>query len=269
MKKKLFLLIFSLISLFGLLAFRTYLLGNCIDSFNGFFNPEYSFLRIIFAAVLAIVLIVIAITVISDKAFPGSPRRSSKVLAFANAVYGLLILADSFTYLHSLESVWEYINFFLFILLAVFMFYYAICLFTVTKASLLLSLLPLAYFVYKLCYVFINSFGIIKSSEVTLKIVALIFCVLFFEFYSRYVSNVSFKKIRKITLFTGIGACITCLIAALPDLIVPFIYSGAKMRLMPNESVFLCATAVYIAIFLLSSYSKKQLYNSYTESDAE
>ena len=147
MKKKLFLLIFSFISLFGLLAFRTYLLGNCIDSFNGFFNPEYSFLRIVFAAALAAVLIVIAITVLSDKEFPGSPRRSSKVLAFANVLYGLLILVDSFTYLNSLKSTWDYINFFLFILLAVFMFYYAICLFTFTKVSLLLSLLPLVYFV--------------------------------------------------------------------------------------------------------------------------
>lgn len=262
MKKKLFLLIFSLISLFGLLAFRTYLLGNCIDSFNGFFNPEYSYLRVVFASSLAAVLVVVAIIVFFDKEYPRFPRRSSKGLAVLNILYGVFIIADSCTYLQNFKSIWDYANFCLFILLAFFMIYYAVCLFTCRKVSLLLSLLPLAYFVYKLCYVFINSFGIIKSSEVTLKIVALIFSVLFFEFYSRYVSKVSFNKVRKITLFTGVGACITCMIAALPDLIAPFVYSGAKTRLMPTESLFFCATAVYIALFLLISFSKKRLYGS-------
>ena len=244
------------------MSFRTYLLGNCIDSFNGFFNPEYSYLRIIFASALAVVLVVVAVIVFSDKKLPLYPRRSSKGLAFLNILYGVFIVADSFTYLQSFQSIWDKINFLLLILIAVFMFYYAICLFTANKVSLLLSLLPLAYFTYRLCYVFINSFGIIKASEVTLRIVALIFCVLFFEFYPRYISNVSFKKARRVTLFAGIGACITCAVAVLPDLIAPFIYSGAKMRLMPNESLFLCATAIYIAAFLIVSYSKKSLYNA-------
>ncbi len=269
MMKKFFLLVFSFLSLIGLTAWRTYLLGNCIDSFNGFFLAEHSMQRLIFAAVLAVVLIAIAIFVSTDKKMPGSPRRSSKTIAFINLVYAFFILADSLTLINKLETPWEIINLGLLLLLAVFMIYYAICMFTYRKPSSIISILPLIYFVYKLCYVFINSFGIIKSSEVTLKIVALIFCVLFFEFFARYISKVTFKKVRKVTLFAGIGACISCVIASAPDFIAPLIYSDVSLRLSLSESLFFCITALYIAVFLLSSYSKRELYNDFAEQEEE
>ena len=265
MKKKLFVLIFAVVSLIGLTAFRTSILGNCIDCFNGFFNPGYGYMRIVFAVVLAVVLAVIAVVVFTDKEYPGSPRRSSKVIAVTNLGYALFIVVDSFTLYKKGDSVWGYIHLVLFLLLAAFMVYYAICMFTYKKASVLLSIVPLVYFVYRLCYVFINSFGIIKSSEITLKIVALIFCVLFFEFYARYVSKNNFKRIRTVTLLAGIGLCITCVIASLPDLIAPIIYSDVTSRISISESTFLIATAVYTAIFLIASYSKKELYSSYNK----
>ena len=93
----------------------------------------------------------------------------------------------------------------------------------------------------------------------------MIFCVLFFEFYARYVSKNNFKKIRTVTLFAGTGVCITCAIASLPDLIAPMIYSGVTSRIPVNESMFLIATAVYTAVFLIASYSKKELYSFYNE----
>ena len=269
MKRKLFLLVFSLVSLVGLLIYRIYLLGNCIESFNGFFKPDCFVHGWILTILLIAFAVLTGIFVYTDKNFPGSHRRSSRVLAVADLLYGLFVIAYAVTKINSLEDVWASLEFLLLLCLGGFMAYHSYCMFKVKKVSAFISVLPLLYFVFELCYEFINSFGLIKSSEVILKIIALIFCTLFFQTYTRYVSRVTFRKIRKHTLFTGVCAVVFSVVAYVSDLIASEIFEDVTVRISSDDAIFMAFTAVYIGIFLYSSFSKKVLYRIYGERKTE
>lgn len=269
MKRKLFLLIFSIISLTGLVAWRTSLLSDCIDPLNGFFMPEYSILRIIFAIVLIIFVVAVAIIVLPDQKQPCSPRRSSKTLAVLNLVYGIVTLIQVFIFLNHTENKWDIIYLVGLLCLFAFMVYYAVCMFSFTKANPIISLIPVALFIFKLAHSFIDSFGIIKTSEVTLNILALVFCVLFFQFYARYISKVTFRKIRKPMMISGVCAVVFTTVAVLPDLIVPLFNSEISSRISASESFFMLSTAFYIFAFLIISFSKKLLYKIRSEEGEE
>lgn len=267
MKRKILLLLISLASIVGLTVWRTLIVSNYIDVdekdvangvSNGFFAADFDIYRVVFAAAIIAFIVLIFILCFTDKEYPGAPRLSSKSLAFTNAVYGVLILIYVFMNSKSVESVWDRINITLLLGVCIFVFYYSGCLFLCKSVARISAVVPLIYFVYRLCNVFINSFGIIKSSEITLHVLSLIFCVLFFEFYARYVGRIKFRRARKLILFSGIIAVALICVSCIPKYIV-------ATRSYPKDSFLLLCTAFYIALFLFISFSKKELYRKYSE----
>lgn len=269
MKRKLVLLILSVLAMAGLTAWRVYQIGNCIDPFNGFFNAGYEWQRLAFAIAIIIFIIVVAIIAFTDKKFPGSPRRSSRALAFANLIYAAFIVVDSFAIATAVTTFWDVLYYILLYAYAAFMVYYAMCLFRCKKPSPIISIFPMLFFVYKLTLTFIFSFGRIKSTDVTLSIVSLVLCLLFFEFYARYISKTSFIKVRKVTLVTGICASVVSIATFLSDAIAPYFFEGITSRMATGNDLFMVITGIYIAVFLILSYSKRLLYRAYNESDHE
>ena len=263
MIRKLILLVFVLLSTIGLTGWRIHLLSKAVDEFNGFFKPEYAAQGIAFVVVLAVVLIVSAIFAFTDKKFPGSPRRTSRTLAITNLAYTMVVLLYCFDLMSKVEDAFGVVLLIGSIGLGSFMIYYSMCLFNFKKVMPILSVLPLLFFVINLAYSFINSFGIIKSSVVVFEIVALVFCVVFFLCYARYVSKVNFFKIRKITLVAGICAFVTTAIYSFSSLLSTNPYVHIETRDELSNSLFMVSTSLYILLFLIFSFSNKRLYSAY------
>lgn len=262
MKKKLWLLIFVVLSTIALTIGRTVIVGNYIDPFNGFFNPKFSHIRMIFAVALIAFVALVALFCIKDKGYPVSPRRSSITLGIINLVYAICSIIEVFINLKAERDVYNIIYIGVVSAIAVFMLYYAFCMFTLKYVSPILGIVPLLAFVYKLGYVFVSSFGIIKTSEVTLSIVALVFVVLFFEFYAGYIGKARIKKVRKPMLISGCCAVAFITVSTVPNLIVSVFYPDVTPRIATDDTMFLIATACYIALFLVVSFAKRAVYSN-------
>ena len=263
MIRKLILLIFVVLSTIGLTGWRISLLNEGIDSFNGFFKPEFVGQSIAFAVVLVVVIIISSIFAITDKNFPGSPRRSSRSVGILNLSYTMIILLFCLDLVGKVEDAFGIALLVGAIGLASFMIYYAVCMFNFKRVWPILSVLPLLFFVINLAFTFVNSFGIIKSSIVVFEIISLVFCVLFFLCYARYVSKVNFHRIRKLTVVFGICAYVTTSVYSLSCLIIPLFNSEVVSRDELSKDLFMAATSVYILLYLVFSLSNKRLYSAY------
>ncbi|MBQ5590661.1 MAG: hypothetical protein IIU65_03170 [Clostridia bacterium] len=260
MKRKLLLLVSSFFVAIGLVFWRTHILGTYVENFNGFFFNEYNLIRAMYAIVLIAIVVFVCIAVFTDKQFPGSPRRSSKTLGLLNLAYCVVLFINAMTLSKFAEETYDYIYILLVFALFGYMIYYAVCLFTFKKVNALISTIPLIVFVLKLADYFIESFGVVKTSEITINIVALSFCVIFFLYYARYVAKLHFRKVRKNTVAAGVLAYMFCLIAVVPDMIAPLFYAKVESRLEVTETLFMLATATYIMGFLVISLCKPALY---------
>ena len=263
MLKKIITLSCAVLSAIALSFYRVYMIGNCIDSFNGFLKPESSTQGLIFTIITSVVLLAFVIVLFIDKSYPGSPRRTSRSLAGLNILYSAALIVDCFVSLNTAKEAADVIGICLELCLIGFILYYANCMFTQKKPSVFTSVIPLAYFVFVLAVEFINSFGIIKATDISLKIIALIFCVLFFLLYARYVSKFNFYKIRKATYALGVCAGVLCSITAFGDILAPAFYKDIVSRNDTSINILLASTAVYIFGFLIISSANKRLYSAY------
>ena len=263
MLKKIILLSSAVLAAIALTIYRVHMIGNNIDSFNGFLKPENSMQGLIFTVVTCAVLLAFVVLVFIDKSFPGSPRRTSRLLASLNILYSAALIVDCFVSLNTAKEGIDVFKICLELCFIGFILYYANCMYTQKKPLIYASVIPLAFFVLVLAIVFIDSFGIIKSSEVALKIVSLIFCVLFFLFYARYVSKFNFNKIRKVTYALGICAGIMCAITAFGDIFAHAFYEGVVSRISLSEKLLLSSTSIYVFGFLIISSANKRLYSTY------
>ena len=263
MLKKLIILSCAVLSAIALSFYRIYMIGNHIDPFNGFLKSEYSMQGLTFAIVTCVVILIFVILAFIDKSYPGSPRRTSRSLAGLNILYSAALVVDCFVSLNTAKEAVDVVEICLELCLIGFVLYYANCMFTQKKPSVYVSIIPLVYFVFILAVVFIDSFGIIKSTDISLKVISLIFCVLFFLFYARYVSKFNFYRIRKVTYALGICAGIFCSITAFGDILAPVFYDKVASRNSLSENVLLASTGVYILGFLIISAANKRIYSAY------
>ncbi len=268
MLKRIILVSSAVLAAVALTFYRVFITGNYVDAFNGFIKTGNEMQGLIFAVVTLGVALVFVVITLLDNGFPGSPRRSSRALAGLNILYASALIVDCFVSLNTAEETVDVIELCLKLCVIGFILYYSNCMFTQKKASVFVSVIPLVFFVFELAVVFINSFGIIKSPEVTLKIVSLIFCVLFFLFYARYISKFNFYRIRKVTYALGVCAGIFCAITAFGDILAPMFYKGVVSRNTMSENLLLGATSVYIFAFLIISSSNKRLYSAYQHKKA-
>lgn len=263
MIRKLILLIFVVLSTIGLTGWRIYLLGEGVEAFNGFFKPEFSNQGFIFALALVGVMLVASVFAVTDKHFPGSPRRTSISVAILNLCYTMMILLHCFDLINKVEDTFGVVLLICAVAFGSFMIYYAMCMFNFKRVFPVFCVLPLLYFVVNLAYSFINSFGVVKSNEIIFEIVALVFCVMFFLCYARYISKLQFYRIRKVTLAIGICTFITTAVYSFSNLFAPLFCEEYVSRTELSDGLFMASTSLYVLLFLVFSFANKRLYSTY------
>lgn len=276
MKKKLVLLLVVVLGTLGLVALRTDLIMNYVDykvipdgagtytlDTGGFYKTDAGVLPIVFAlALVAIVAFVLIFVFFFDRSFPGSPRLTSKTIIGANFLYSGFLIVYSAMLLGEHKSS-NTVMVFMVLLLAGFMSYYSICMILKRLPFSIACVVPVAFFCYKLLVEFLDSFSIIKTAEVLIDLAALIFALLFFTYYARYISKTKFRAARK--GFVAFGACAVILLCVN---VLPFVFSSAlagpsAVRTYPDtDAPFIIATALYIFVFVSVSLAKGELYRN-------
>ncbi|MGN0173533.1 MAG: hypothetical protein ACI39F_03745 [Acutalibacteraceae bacterium] len=261
MKRKVLLWVITLLAMFGFTFWRLGLIATCTEPLNGFFYPEAKTFGYIYIGAIAAFIVLVLILAVTDKKYPDSPLQLSKPLAVVNILYAISVFAQAVISVTTADDIWKQLYVAALLTLGVFMIYYAVCLIkgkSIAKAS---ALIPLLVLIYKLGYIFINSFGIIKSGEVVLSVFAMIFGILFFECYARYNARLKFNFIRKFFLTTGIVASVLLMVSSVSNFLSPYILKVDSRAIM-QDNIFLFATSIYILLFVVISFSKKSLYSS-------
>ena len=264
MFKKILLFFMSVLATLGFLFWRVWLVGNCIEPLNGFFYPDADCFRLYFDLALIAFFGVVFVIAFTDKKLPSYRVNSSKSLGIINIFYALAAFAEfSILFKDAKETNDKFDSIYVVavLALAVFMVYFGFCMFKGKAISKVSALIPLLVFVYRLGFVFVNSFGILKSSEVVLNIFSLIFCVLFFECFARYNANIKFNLIKKPLLAIGIISPVIIIVSTLGAALAP-IFFNIGTRNVPNDFTLLIATAIYIFLYTLVIFSKKDAYKN-------
>ncbi len=276
MKKKLVLLLVVVLGTIGLVAMRTDLIMHYIDysiikdgagaytlDTGGFYQTDAGVLPIIFAVLcVALVAFVIVFEFFFDRSFPGSPRLTSKTVIGLNFLYSAFLIVYSAMLLGEHKSS-NTVMVIMVLLLAVFMSYYSVCMIMKRLPFPLATIVPTAFFCYKLLVEFLDSFSIIKTAEVLIDLAAIIFTLMFFTYFARYVSKTKFRASRKGFVAYGSCAVILLCVNVLPYLAAEFFAGAGIVRAYPDtDAPFMIATAVYIFAFLVASLSKPELYRN-------
>ncbi len=275
MKRKLILLLTVVLGTLGLVAVRTDLIMNYVDykiiqdgagkytlDTGGFYKTDAGVLPIAFAiALVAVVAFVLVFVFFFDKGYPGSPRLTSKTIIGANFLYSGFLIVYSAMILGEHKSD-NTVLVIMVLLLAVFMSYYSICMILKKLPFTLTCIVPMAFFCYKLLVEFLDSFSIIKTAEVLIDLASLVFTLLFFTYFARYVSKTKFRASRK--AFVAFGACAVILLCVN---VFPFVFAntlaqGAVRSYPDTDAPFMIATALYIFVFVCASLAKKELYRN-------
>lgn len=261
MFRKKILFVVSILATCGFLFWRTNLVGKCIEPLNGFFYPDANTYRYLFILVFFLLAAVVFLISLTDKKFPKRAVTSSKMLGVLNILYSFAAFAQFGILFKGENDKFENIYVIAVFILGLFMIYYGICEFLGKRISKASALIPLLVFVYKLGYVFVNSFGIIKSSEVVLNIFALIFCILFFECFARYNASIKFDFVKKPFLALGAFTPVVMITSTLGGILAPMFFNITS-RTNPTDSLLLIATAVYIYLYTVIIFSNKSVYKA-------
>lgn len=258
MLKKILLFSTTIIATIGFLIWRVQLIGCCIEPFNGFFYPNANKFRYIFDLALFLLAIVVFVILLFDKACLKSALEASKPIAILSVLYSAVAVFQGVALFLSKDKTADKIYAMALFALGLFMLYYAYSLFFSKQIKKTVYLIPLLVFVFRLGCVFIDSFGVVKSSEIVLNIFALIVCVLFFECFARFNANMKFNFIKKLFLTLGVVSPVVIFTATLGGVLAPMFFENVQ-RTIPDDNIFLIASAVYIYLYTLICFSKKSI----------
>lgn len=269
MLKKVILLIVSLLSSIGLIAWRTVMLGNFTDAENGFLKPEYHIQGYVFAGVIIVLMAVFLILSLVEKDYPVSPRKHSYLNMIVSFILSATLFIEGFDNIRQFKgnNIYLVADLLLFAT-AVYFLAYGSSQLMGRRLNDLFSLIPVIYFLVNLAIVFVLSFKIVNSQEKLMDTFTRICIVLYFELFSKYLSKKNFKKIRKLFLGVSVITSTVALTYGGSNLLCSIIYSDyAKARgFSVIESAVFFAVGLFCLVFACSSFLKKDTYSKWRKS---
>lgn len=284
MKRKPLVILFSVFGVFCLgLRFYQHLVMT--DQSTGFIQTQYSDSWVGMEIAVAVMLLAIVLLGRLGDKFPAKPIERSKSLGIASLGMAaasifltgqqIVMLSADFAELKSQMMQLAFQQYggmlakqLIYILLAVlftiFMLIYGVNLLNGGTMPRGLCVVPVLFTGYRLAMIFLDYFGLVRTEDITIEIITLLFCMVFWHFFSKYNAQVKFSSSVKWLLGLGLSTALLCFINALPVYyltISSMLGAAVQVRNLSPNLYFELITGVYILIFLANAYSKTRFEN--------
>lgn len=268
MKSKLLIISTSLFFGIVLAILRLICFGNFIDIENGFFKPGYSYLGLILAAFVVVLVVVYSVIALKTSKFPIAPRRGSKTIAVASLILGVVCLINFFGNFNMVLNKYTLIIMVLLFADAAYFILLGLSQFHLFKLSSKYAIIPLFYFLAKLGYCFLTSFGIVGSQQINFEMFCYVVLVLYFLVFSRYLAKSKFKKIRKYFYILSLVAVVVTIGYGLSDMLSFAVYQNFAFARDLNafDALIFFSVGLYIVVFIGASFLPERVYIKHGDS---
>ncbi|MBQ2676139.1 MAG: hypothetical protein IJF54_01895 [Clostridia bacterium] len=252
MKRILLFAIFSVATVAAVIG-RLFQLLQMTDPETGFFYPKYEGTHFIVLIALAVVILALLLLARFEKRYREKPVKQSYILGISSFALGMVMLAHCIDYAASARYVtkgdWGYAI--LALLFMAFFVYYGICLVLDIKLNALSSMIPVLFAGYRLAFSFIKYTGIAKIPDVTLDIIMLGLCMIFWLFFGKTVGSVKYRKSVKWLYGTGLCAALMNLMCAVPKYFIMLFMPHTTVHLVSSCGYIDIAVSLYIIVFII------------------
>jgi len=256
-------ILFWVIALPVSLALRFIQLFHIVEANTGFYKPDFELWGgVITAIIIAIVLIVFLFAFFVQKV-PEKPSKvglslgvSSGVLAFATAIE-LFLGGETFGLIK-----WQRVSLYLVgILFVLWLIVFAIKDFINIKLPEITAIIPCIYFVLKIICNFAGISSLALISDNILLIMTYCAVLLFMLELAKAYNGINSKRGYNKLLAFGLSSVVLCFVQSIPNIAFHLSVEGGYLHTAMVTNFAMLFTGVFIASFVLTNYSYKNIKN--------